>query len=273
MEQGQSINQEPKPEIRKSSFLVSMLSVLLLISVFVAGFFAHKTQNLASEIRKNKIINTPVSTSLPSEKDITENWKSLTNEKLQFSLKIAPIFKYPENIVPEESNSFSNKDGLSGPLEISSKDVLLESTVYTNIDNVSLANVNTSLNSNLNDISSQPFQPIGKIKKIYELDNGGSIFEESPLDNEGATYYISIWKNGENIHVLKMFALLDVLTENRKLFEQMSKTYKFTNESNQIACTADAKICPDGTAVGRSGPKCEFDPCPIPKNITTSPKP
>lgn len=29
-----------------------------------------------------------------------------------------------------------------------------------------------------------------------------------------------------------------------------------------VACTMDAKICPDGSAVGRSGPNCEFDPCP-----------
>ena len=27
---------------------------------------------------------------------------------------------------------------------------------------------------------------------------------------------------------------------------------------DQIACTQDAKQCPDGTWVGRSGPKCEF---------------
>jgi hypothetical protein len=29
-----------------------------------------------------------------------------------------------------------------------------------------------------------------------------------------------------------------------------------------VACTMEAKICPDGSAVGRSGPKCEFEPCP-----------
>lgn len=28
------------------------------------------------------------------------------------------------------------------------------------------------------------------------------------------------------------------------------------------ACTMDARICPDGSAVGRSGPKCEFTACP-----------
>src|SRR3989338_7056830 len=27
------------------------------------------------------------------------------------------------------------------------------------------------------------------------------------------------------------------------------------------ACTAEAKICPDGSTVGRVGPNCEFTPC------------
>lgn len=29
-----------------------------------------------------------------------------------------------------------------------------------------------------------------------------------------------------------------------------------------VACTMDAKICPDGSAVGRTAPDCEFAPCP-----------
>ncbi|MFZ2153544.1 MAG: hypothetical protein WAV41_05865 [Microgenomates group bacterium] len=33
-------------------------------------------------------------------------------------------------------------------------------------------------------------------------------------------------------------------------------------------CTMEAKVCPDGSAVGRSGPKCEFAPCP---EVTTVP--
>jgi len=33
-------------------------------------------------------------------------------------------------------------------------------------------------------------------------------------------------------------------------------------QSKQVACTMEAKLCPDGTAVGRSGPNCEFAPCP-----------
>ncbi len=29
-----------------------------------------------------------------------------------------------------------------------------------------------------------------------------------------------------------------------------------------VACTEEAKVCPDGSAVGRVGPNCEFAPCP-----------
>lgn len=37
------------------------------------------------------------------------------------------------------------------------------------------------------------------------------------------------------------------------------------NPSNDdpVACTLEAKICPDGTAVGRVGPNCEFAACPV----------
>lgn len=31
---------------------------------------------------------------------------------------------------------------------------------------------------------------------------------------------------------------------------------------NQKACTMEAKICPDGSGVGRTGPNCEFAECP-----------
>lgn len=34
------------------------------------------------------------------------------------------------------------------------------------------------------------------------------------------------------------------------------------NSGGQTMCTMDAKICPDGSSVGRSGPDCEFEPCP-----------
>lgn len=42
-----------------------------------------------------------------------------------------------------------------------------------------------------------------------------------------------------------------------------------TNGGNAIACTMDAKVCPDGSTVGRTAPNCEFAPCPANETPTT----
>jgi hypothetical protein len=34
--------------------------------------------------------------------------------------------------------------------------------------------------------------------------------------------------------------------------------YKNPNEPEPVFCTADARLCPDGSYVGRTGSKCEF---------------
>ena len=40
-----------------------------------------------------------------------------------------------------------------------------------------------------------------------------------------------------------------------------------------VMCTTDAKLCPDGSAVGRMPPNCEFAPCPDGTNTETAPEP
>jgi hypothetical protein len=35
-------------------------------------------------------------------------------------------------------------------------------------------------------------------------------------------------------------------------------------------CTLEAKVCPDGTSVGRTGPDCEFSSCPTPSDTPIS---
>ena len=41
-------------------------------------------------------------------------------------------------------------------------------------------------------------------------------------------------------------------------------------DNNQVVCTMDAKLCPDGSYVGRTGPKCEFTTCPSANDTITS---
>lgn len=35
-----------------------------------------------------------------------------------------------------------------------------------------------------------------------------------------------------------------------------------THDTDRVFCTADAKMCPDGSFVGRQAPNCEFAKCP-----------
>jgi hypothetical protein len=39
--------------------------------------------------------------------------------------------------------------------------------------------------------------------------------------------------------------------------------------NQNVACTMEAKLCPDGSAVGRSGPNCEFAQCPATATSTS----
>jgi uncharacterized protein (UPF0179 family) len=36
-----------------------------------------------------------------------------------------------------------------------------------------------------------------------------------------------------------------------------------SQKTKPVACTMEAKLCPDGSSVGRTGPNCEFTPCPV----------
>jgi len=38
--------------------------------------------------------------------------------------------------------------------------------------------------------------------------------------------------------------------------------WQLSSDGKAIFCTEDAKLCPDGSYVGRSGPRCEFASCP-----------
>lgn len=64
----------------------------------------------------------------------------------------------------------------------------------------------------------------------------------------------------------------DFCTGIANMFETKCVNNKCQNvrkEQEFVACTADAKICPDGSGVGRIPPNCEFAPCPdIPPEIS-----
>ena len=46
------------------------------------------------------------------------------------------------------------------------------------------------------------------------------------------------------------------------LFSHIQYNPPVATSSDPVACTMEAKLCPDGSYVGRTGPNCEFTACP-----------
>jgi len=61
-----------------------------------------------------------------------------------------------------------------------------------------------------------------------------------------------------------VFLILLVLISGAYLLGQNQSSQTETPAPSVKACTQEAKVCPDGSAVGREGPNCEFTLCPSP---------
>lgn len=76
----------------------------------------------------------------------------------------------------------------------------------------------------------------------------GYTFEE---DEEYLVYASRSESGGLNVSLCSATKLVKNAEEDLKLLE-----------GDSVACTMDAKVCPDGSYVGRQGPNCEFAACP-----------
>jgi hypothetical protein len=88
LSQTQPIVPEQQPNIpqpKQSNFLTILLSVLLFISVSIAGFFAYQTQVLVKELTSMKATSTPVLTN-ESITDSTADWKTYTG--VNYTIKL-----------------------------------------------------------------------------------------------------------------------------------------------------------------------------------------
>lgn len=117
-----------------SNFLVTFLSLLLLLAVGAAGFFAWQTQNLVKQVNELKSQPTPESSATPqATTDPTADWKTYTNTEYGFSLK------YPqENDSKIEFSLVENYEGgycyqwtHMSNIDIAGKKVRVDSGSYT----------------------------------------------------------------------------------------------------------------------------------------------
>lgn len=118
-----------------------------------------------------------------------------------------------------------------------------------------------------------PFEPPTNIynTKYFTIDdiqdreiNSISILEYTINCGPHCSYRIDQFKMGATNYQLSFLTAGSGLSSRA---EQILATLKPitptpTISQSQKACTMEAKTCPDGSSVGRSGPNCEFAACP-----------
>lgn len=67
-----------------------------------------------------------------------------------------------------------------------------------------------------------------------------------------------------SIVIAVIFVLIAIPVATMYISGNKNPTPSNGGQNGQTACTMEAKLCPDGSYVGRTGPNCEFAPCPTP---------
>ncbi len=177
------------------------------------------------------------------EGQITDNDgdSSIPTSPVNTSVGGESIEVYNTISVPSESRSLDlSGQNLSGSLKA-------EIRMVSTLEHIDLSN---------NKFTGLPAE-IGQLGKLETLDLSNNNFTGLPheLGNLSKLQYLNL--SGNNISDFDLNVIKN----------KLPNTTIITNDSAPVACTMDAKICPDGSAVGRTAPNCEFAACPISQEV------
>ncbi len=213
-------SQQPKTK----DFVVLLLSILLIISCLVAGFFAYKTQSLVKEITKLRSIQTPIVRDTPTP-DPTADWKTYTNDELSIS------FRYPAQWSAKYKD-FQNTDAI---VEFEYKNtpifyIIDDNKIYSSIEKY-LGNQNV-LSSDIT-LDNKP------AKKISVAGDDGHITSFKRI------LYLS--KNKNVVDLNYIWPYFDE-HENDRTFDLILSTFKFTKSeasSSPLPVLTSPIKCPE----------------------------
>lgn len=117
----------------------------------------------------------------------------------------------------------------------------------------------------------------------YELGNGTLTYKSGETINDAAatdlseagfSLFLRNYSNRTNLNVADS-STAEVISHFSKIETTASPDIAASTD-DFVPCTMDAKQCPDGSYVGRTGPNCEFETCqneiPSPKTVTCTPE-
>jgi len=275
----------------KNNWLISIVFLVVGILIGVGGILAYQKYVAAKPVAVAS--PTPVATIDP-----TASWKTYTDPSGQFSLK----YPSSVNLNAEAKNSTANTLSIQVTPVNKITDMPLgfdKATAIADIASLSKGEFGKSINFGIpesekvfkvGDTYGKTFTTLQVLEvcdvrftrtaiiyyKNYQIMmtyiGPKSLIEASPnyFTDSQAGCGAKIWKEGNTFYSDVASGKAPQAAQDWfDTFDQVLSTFKFFNATGSaaatpaaVACTLEAKICPDGSSVGRTGPNCEFAPCP-----------
>ena len=236
--------------------------LIILIVTFVVGlltiFYFLGNQN--SGIELTNVLNPPSTPTSTSDQDETADWQTYRDEEYGIEFKYPLDWSVGQSPNSKESLLIAPESIIKGLNEIewaTGGSITLGMTINKDVERP--------------EIKSDEYSQLIKEDIIF-VDNRATT-EYTTLQTidlpgvlEGSVIVSVVIQSGE------VFYKIDFLdNQYRELFNQILSTFKFIKEeTDNVACTMEAKLCPDGSYVGRTGPNCEFAPCPDAEDETAN---
>ena len=241
----------PSHRVWQKNIWKTLTILLAILLVGMGGYIVYLLNSLNAKVvsqqQTQEASTLPISTFVS---DPTADWKTYTNTKFGFS------FKYPKDLsyIYDQSDQYSETGINNAMILLQNFDGSKPRTETEQDFQIIVYIANKNGNFNLEDPQGEQSETVINGVRVIRASTTQKWVSVPTLFFQSSPNKIAVQLSNPN-------------STNKTWFDQILTTFKFT-ESNTVttplpvSCTMDAKICPDGSAVGRSGPKCEFAPCP-----------
>jgi hypothetical protein len=265
----------PQPPKDNHWITIVSMTLFVLMSLGVIVFLYYQNQQLKSMLATYQTQPSPIPTATA---DPIANWKTFTNTKYSYS------FKYPTNFTvntegnsdPTTANGILIADDCNYNLGQRCLQGFIDTTTPFKRDNklsdyfvYAPGQTPTLLSEKQITIDNET----ALAREIYDNNHYYSSTEKGMVDydiyvvHSGTVFALTFREEGKDQAQIK--SIQD--WQKKMIVDQILSTFKFLGTASpgspvptQKACTLEAKVCPDGSSVGRTGPNCEFAPCPTP---------
>jgi hypothetical protein len=235
---------------------IAALAVFILLSLAAVAFLYYQNQQL-----KSMLANSQTASQILSPTPIsTENWKTYSSSEFGFEIL------YPADVkISTRSASEIQIDDLRPSTEgtggFPSGSMIIVSKPQPNKNKLSLREW-----AKTNKITSQDLIDKGNATAPVDTTFGGypAINWTATGGDTSLAYFLVDGPTGLTLITINPPNYDNVIGRVLSTFLFISPSPSPSPSAKPVACTLEAKICPDGSSVGRTGPNCEFAPCPTP---------